>query len=79
MLCGDSRLGGMEVCPGGFGGDGSVCTTGGCPTLRLLWTGTDIEVHHCYLETDTRTAAIHKPDSVYLHRFESHQVNKRLL
>lgn len=39
MLCGDSRLGGMEGCPGGFGGDGSVCTTGGCPTLWLLWTG----------------------------------------
>lgn len=41
--------------------------------------GMDIEVHRCYLKTDTRTAVIHKPDSVYLHRFVSHRVNKHLL
>lgn len=58
MLCGDSRLGGMEGDPGGFGGDGSVCMTGGRPILRLLqtgWESTDIEEHHCYLKTDTKT------------------------
>lgn len=39
MLCGDSRLGGMEGRPGGCGGGGSVCTTGGRPILRLLRSG----------------------------------------
>lgn len=45
MLCGDSRLGGMEGSPGGFGGDRSVCMTGGRPILQLLqtgWESTDI-------------------------------------